>query len=182
MRQVSDDERRARLAVRQALAPASRVDSPVAATRAMTALHATESATVHLSCWARVDGLGIADVDRALYDDRELVKQLAMRRTLFVFPRDLLPAVWPSASARVAGIERARMAKEIVREGLADDEPVAYALINAMRLDEAQVGSLEISINNAGDPEKGVRQWLEEGENRELVRPWVTAAKNAQED
>jgi hypothetical protein len=121
MRQVSDEERRARLAVRQALAPASRVDSPVAATRAMTALHATESATVHLSCWARVDGLGIADVDRALYDDRELVKQLAMRRTLFVFPRDLLPAVWPSASARVAGIERARMAKEIVREGLADD-------------------------------------------------------------
>ena len=121
MRHVSDDERRARLAVRQALAPAFRVDSPVAATRAMTALHATESATVHLSSWARVGSLDIADVDRALYDDRCLVKQLAMRRTLFVFPRDLLAAVWPSASARVAGIERARMAKEIVREGLADD-------------------------------------------------------------
>jgi ABC-type proline/glycine betaine transport system substrate-binding protein len=51
-----------------------------------------------------------------------------------------------------------------------------------MRLDEDQVGSLEISINNAGDPEKGVRRWLEEGKNRELVRPWVEAAKNAQED
>jgi hypothetical protein len=121
MRHVSDDERRARLAVRQALAPAFRVDSPVAATRAMTALHATESATVYLSSWARVGSLQIADVDRALYDDRCLVKQLAMRRTLFVFPRDLLAAVWPSASARVAGIERARMAKEVVREGLADD-------------------------------------------------------------
>jgi glycine betaine/proline transport system substrate-binding protein len=70
----------------------------------------------------------------------------------------------------------------VVREGLADDEPVAYVLINAMRLDEDQVGSLEISINNAGDPEKGVRRWLEEGENRDLVRPWVEAAKNAQED
>ena len=70
----------------------------------------------------------------------------------------------------------------VVREGLADDEPVAYTLINAMRLDEDQVGSLEISINNAGDPEKGVRRWLEEGKNRELVRPWVEAAKNAQED
>ena len=32
-----------------------------------------------------------------------VVKQLAMRRTLFAFPRDLLPAVWGSASARVAG-------------------------------------------------------------------------------
>ena len=42
-------------------------------------------------------------MERALYDDRTLVKQLAMRRTLFVFPRDLLPAAWGSASARVAG-------------------------------------------------------------------------------
>ena len=36
-----------------------------------------------------------------------------MRRTLFVFPRDLLPAAWGSASARVAGAERARLAKEV---------------------------------------------------------------------
>ena len=70
----------------------------------------------------------------------------------------------------------------VVREGLAEDEPAAYALINAMRLDEDQVGSLEISINNADDPEQGVRRWLEKSENRKLVRPWVEAARNAQED
>jgi len=70
----------------------------------------------------------------------------------------------------------------VMRRGLADDEPAAYALINAMRLDEDQVGSLEISINNAGNPETGVRRWLEEKENRELVRPWIEAAKNAQEE
>jgi len=93
MRHVSDDERRARLAERHALAPVDRVDSPEAATRAMTELHATEPATVYLSCWARVRSLSLTDIDRALYDDRTLVKQLAMRRTLFVFPRDLLPAV-----------------------------------------------------------------------------------------
>jgi hypothetical protein len=78
----------------------------------MTVLHATEPATVYLSCWARVEALQIADVDRALFSDRSLVKQLAMRRTVFVFPRDLLPAAWGSASARVAGIERDRMAKD----------------------------------------------------------------------
>ncbi|MDI9902606.1 hypothetical protein QM716_22375 [Rhodococcus sp. IEGM 1409] len=50
MRHVSDDERRARIGVRHALAPSFRVDSPEAATRAMTVLHATESATVYLSC------------------------------------------------------------------------------------------------------------------------------------
>lgn len=121
MRHISNDERRARLAVRHALAPAFRLDSPEAATLAMTVLHATEPATVYLSCWARVRSLEVADVDRALYDDRSLVKQLAMRRTLFVFPRDLLPAVWPSASARVAVIERAQMSKDAVKAGLADD-------------------------------------------------------------
>lgn len=70
----------------------------------------------------------------------------------------------------------------VVREDLAGDDPVAYALIEAMRLDEDQVGSLEIAINDAGDPEKGVRRWLEEDENRELVRPWIEAATNAREE
>ena len=121
MRHVSDDERRHRLARRHALAPAHRVADPVAATRAMTVLHATEAPSVYLSLLARVDGLSVADVDRALYDDRTLVKQLAMRRTLFVFPRDLLPAAWGSASARVARALRSRFAKEIEQGGLAPD-------------------------------------------------------------
>ena len=87
----------------------------------MTVLHSTEPATVHLSLHARVDGLAVADVDRALYDDRALVKQLAMRRTLFVLPRDLLPAAWGSASVRVAGAERNRMAKDVEKAGLSAD-------------------------------------------------------------
>jgi hypothetical protein len=121
VRHISDDERRARLAVRHGLAPAARVATPETATEAMTVLHATEPPTVYLSLWARVAGLTVADVDRALYDDRSLVKQLAMRRTLFVFPRDLLPAAWGSASARVAAAHRARLAKEVVAGGLATD-------------------------------------------------------------
>ena len=51
---------------------------------------------------------------------RSVVKQLAMRRTLFVFPRDLLPAAWGSASARVATSERKRIAKAIAAAGIAD--------------------------------------------------------------
>src|SRR5689334_3680651 len=121
MRHVPDDERRARLAVRHALAPAARADSPLAVAEAMTALHATEPATVYLSCGARLRVPEIAVVDRALFTDRSLVKQLAMRRTLFVFPRDLLPAVWSSASARVAGTERARLSKDAVAAGLGAD-------------------------------------------------------------
>ncbi|MBM2614014.1 AlkZ family DNA glycosylase [Actinoplanes sp. LDG1-06] len=87
----------------------------------MTVLHSTEPATVYLSCWARVAGLTVKDVDRALYTDRSLVKQLAMRRTLFVFPRELLAAAWASASARVAATERARMTQDAVTAGFAED-------------------------------------------------------------
>lgn len=121
MRHICDDQRRARIAARHAIAPCHRAADPVAATRAMTVLHSTEPATVYLSLQARVEGLAVPDVDRALYDDRVLVKQLAMRRTLFVFPRDLLPAAWGSASARVAAQLRPRLAKEIEAAGLATD-------------------------------------------------------------
>lgn len=121
MRQVSDAERRARLGRRHALAAEHAAGSVEAATEALTVLHATEAATVHLSLWARVPGLTREDVEAALYDDRSLVKQLAMRRTLFVFPRDLLPAAWGSASARVAAAHRARLVKDVQENGIATD-------------------------------------------------------------
>jgi hypothetical protein len=44
-----------------------------------------------------------------------------MRRTLFVFPRDLLPAAWGSAAARVAEQQEARLVKEVEAAGHAED-------------------------------------------------------------
>lgn len=121
VRTVGDDERRILLARRHGVAPLHRYDDAVAAVRAMTVLHATEPATVHLSLHARVRDLALVDVDRELYGTRALVKQLAMRRTLFVFPRDLLPAAWGSASVRVLAAERNRIAKDVVALGVAPD-------------------------------------------------------------
>jgi glycine betaine/proline transport system substrate-binding protein len=69
----------------------------------------------------------------------------------------------------------------IMREDFEEDDPVAYALINAMKLDEAQVNTLELAINRAGDPQEGVRDWLGEEENRGAVQPWIEAARRAQE-
>ena len=120
-RRISDSERRSRIAVRHALAPAHRLTDVVAVTRAMTVLHATEAATVHLAVAARAEGVKPEDVDVELYDARSVVKQLAMRRTLFVFPRELLPAAWGSASARVATSEGKRIAKAIAAGGIAPD-------------------------------------------------------------
>ncbi|MFP5282146.1 MAG: winged helix DNA-binding domain-containing protein [Actinomycetes bacterium] len=141
MHHLPDRERRARIARRHGLAAGHRRSDPEAATRAMTVLHATEPATVYLALHARVEGLTVADVDTALYTDRSLVRQLAMRRTLFVFPRDLLPAAWGSASARVATTERARLVKEIERNGLATDGAAWLTTAATAALDRLADGS-----------------------------------------
>ncbi|HEY1920830.1 MAG TPA: winged helix DNA-binding domain-containing protein [Streptosporangiaceae bacterium] len=118
VRTVTDGERRARLGLRHALG--ERVPDPVAAAAAVVCLHATELASVYLSAWAR-SGASRADVDRCLYADRTIVRQLAMRRTVFAFPRDLLPAVRGSAAARVARQQAAQLARGVVAAGLATD-------------------------------------------------------------
>ena len=118
MRHIDDDERRARLAVRHGLATPL-ADTALAA-RATVCLHATEPASVHLAAWAR-SGASRDEVDTALYDERSVVKQLAMRRTVFAFPRELLPAAWGSASARVAGQQVRRLATEMEGAGVTRD-------------------------------------------------------------
>jgi hypothetical protein len=114
-------ERRARLARRHRLAPGARAGDVVEATRSMVCLHATDPATVHLSAWARVDGMRVADLDRALYEERSLVKHLAMRRTLFVFPRETLALAQAGASNRVAENERKRLVGHVEQAGLYED-------------------------------------------------------------
>jgi glycine betaine/proline transport system substrate-binding protein len=66
----------------------------------------------------------------------------------------------------------------IVRQGLREDDPVAYTLIDSMSLNEEQVNSLELAIREAGDPEAGAREWLEA--NRDVVEPWIAAAREAE--
>lgn len=69
----------------------------------------------------------------------------------------------------------------IVNAELVEDDPVAHAFLQALSLDEEQVNELESEINAAGaaNPEKGVRNWLED--HRNTVQPWITAARKAQE-
>jgi hypothetical protein len=132
-----DDQRRARLGRRHALAePAA---GPLEAARAVVCLHATEPASVHLAAWAR-SGASVADVDRALYVDRTLVKQLAMRRTVFAFPVELLPAAWGSAATRVAGQLAARLAKEVEANGIAGDGARWVARTTSAVLRELEAG------------------------------------------
>jgi len=118
---VTDRERRARLALRHRLAPSAKAPDAPTAADSVVCLHATDPATITLSAWARVDGLRTADVERALYEERTLVKHMAMRRTLWVFPRATLPAAQAAVSDGVAARERRRLIGDVERAGLHAD-------------------------------------------------------------
>src|SRR5215210_6588799 len=66
----------------------------------------------------------------------------------------------------------------VVNEELSEDDPVVYAFLNALTLDEEQVDDLENTINEIGDPLEGARQWAEN--NPDVVEPWLEAAQDAQ--
>jgi glycine betaine/proline transport system substrate-binding protein len=66
----------------------------------------------------------------------------------------------------------------IVKKGFPNDNPPAYAFMNALTLTESQVNDLEDTMNQAGDQLEGARQWA--AANPDVVQPWVDAAKNAQ--
>lgn len=121
MRRIDVPERRARLAARHRLASGRQAGDVVEAARSMVCLHASDPASVYLSAWARVDGMTVGDLDRALYVDRSLVKHLAMRRTLFVFPRETLAFAQAGASNRVADAERKRLIRDVERADLRRD-------------------------------------------------------------
>jgi glycine betaine/proline transport system substrate-binding protein len=67
----------------------------------------------------------------------------------------------------------------IVSEDLREEDPEAYAFLDALELTEGQINGLERAINEAGSL-AGARRWV--SENRGVVRPWIEAARNAGEE
>jgi hypothetical protein len=106
MRSMDVAQRRARLATRHRLAVADRVDDAVAIARSVVALHATDPATVFLSAAARSRTLVPADVEHALYEQRGLMRLLAMRRTMFVCPVELVPVLQAGVADALAVTQR----------------------------------------------------------------------------
>ncbi|MFI6216192.1 winged helix DNA-binding domain-containing protein [Nocardia brasiliensis] len=122
MRSIDVAERRARLAVRHRLATANRSDQVTEIARSLVALHATDPATVYLSVGARSSTLTPAHVERALYDDRTLLRMLAMRRTMFVVPVELLPVLQSACADALAHKQRRTYGKYLEVAGVVDGE------------------------------------------------------------
>src|ERR1700754_462603 len=115
MERIGVIERRARLSVRHHLAPEARAPDVLTATRDLLVLHATDPVTVYLSAWARVSGHLVPELEKALYDDRVLIRMLGMRRTVFVVPVDLAPVVQAACTRAIAARER-RKTEQFLRE------------------------------------------------------------------
>jgi hypothetical protein len=130
MRRIDTAERRARIAVRHHLALGHRVVTMVEAARGVVCLHATDPASVYLSTWARLVEPSFEQIERELYEERRLIRMLAMRRTLFVVPTDEAPVLHAAASLDVAHTERRR--NEQLAELLGVDDPAGW-----MRVAEA---------------------------------------------
>ena len=68
----------------------------------------------------------------------------------------------------------------IVNKNLPENEPAAYAFMNALIFNEDQLNDLESTIEEMGDPLEGARQWAQD--NRDVWKPWVEAAENATQE
>lgn len=109
-------ERRARLGLGQRLVGAARAKTPEEVADSLVALHGTDPATVYLAVGARLRDARttVAQVERALYEDRSLVRMHGMRNTVFVFPTGLAAVVHASTALDIAAKTRAGLVKDMV--------------------------------------------------------------------
>lgn len=133
MRRIGIDERLARLGVRHHLAGAAVASSPVEATQGVVALHSTDPASVFLSVYARTPPVEIAVIERALYEERSLIRMLGMRRTMWVVPVELVPVVQAAATRAIAALQRRRYVEFLAQAGVGDGAWLAEVEDSAAR-------------------------------------------------
>ncbi|WCH97450.1 winged helix DNA-binding domain-containing protein [Streptomyces moderatus] len=122
VRYIGTAERRARLGLRHRLTGATRAEDPAGVADSLVALHGTDPATVYLAVGARLadPSKTVAETERALYEDRTLVRMHGMRHTVFVFPTELTAVVHASTGLAVAARERASLIKSMAKAGAPD--------------------------------------------------------------
>jgi hypothetical protein len=174
MRRIGVEERRARLGLRHHLAASARTGA-VEAARDLVGLHATDPATVYLAARARMPSPEVAAVERALYEDRALVRMLGMRRTMFVEPVELMPVVQAACTDAIAAQQRRLLVGMVGGAGLADDpagwiEDLEKAAVKAL---EARGGATAAELAK-DDPRLAQQIVVAEGKPYEARQSMVT--------
>jgi hypothetical protein len=171
--QISDARRRARLGRRHALADEHRAATVVDAARAVVALHGTDPASTVLSALARSHDTSPSDVERALYDERSLVRVLAMRRTVFAVPRDLAGACLVGAADTVAAEQRRLLLKLLGEAEVADPDDFLARAERAAAAASETAGEFTSTELSRADPLLATR--LQIGRGRYVASPTVAS-------
>jgi Winged helix DNA-binding domain len=174
MRRIGVEERRARLGLRHRLAASARA-GVVEAARDLAGLHATDPATVFLAARARMRDPQVAAVEAALYEDRDLVRLLGMRRTMFVEPVELMGVVQAACTDAIAVQQRRLLVDMVGRAGLAEDpagwvEEVGTVTVKAL---EARGGATAAEVAK-DDPRLSLQMVVAEGKPYEGRQSVVT--------
>jgi len=202
MAHIDPDQRRARLARRHRLVlpavavparPSARATRKgagpvppaaevVAAASSMVALHGTDPATVYLSIQARTSTVDVKAIDRALYEDRTLIRMLGMRRTMFVLPVEQAPMLHASCGQALA-VELARRYAQLLSQAGAGDAAflaeVADATVDALRQRGEATGA-ELSTD---EPRLRTAVAMAEGKSygaNQNITSWVLMLLSAQ--
>ena len=107
--------------------------------RSLVAVHGTDPSSVYLGILARLAGRDIECVQRALYQDRTLLRLLGMRRTVFVATPDSAALIQAACARAVAARERRKLLGWLAELGvpgevdswLADVEQAALGALTA---------------------------------------------------
>ncbi len=132
---ITTEERRARLGARHHLAGGTAAASAIEASNDIVGFHGTDPASVYLAAWARVREFRTGTLESALYDERSLLKILAMRRTMFVVPVPLAAIMQAACTDSIARGERARLVRMIEGAGIAEQGQPWLAAVEAETLD-----------------------------------------------
>jgi winged helix DNA-binding protein len=157
MRRIGVEERRARLGVRHRLAAHTR-GGVVEAARDLVGLHGTDPATVYLAARARMGDPLVAAVERALYEDRALVRMLGMRRTMFVEPVELMPVVQAACTDAIAVQQRRLLLGMLAGSGLADDPAAWVEEVEKVALEALAARGEATATELAGDDPRLAQQ------------------------
>jgi hypothetical protein len=84
-------------------------------------VHATDPASAFMGQWARLRAPDVGVIERALYDERSIVRMLGMRRTMFVLPIESAPVVHAACTRAIADRERTLLIRLLEGAGIATD-------------------------------------------------------------
>jgi winged helix DNA-binding protein len=161
---ITLEERRARIGIRHRLAAGTQVSSVADAAASVVVLHASDSPSVFLQARARMATSSPAAIEREMYEDRTVLRVLAMRRTLFLVPIADVPMVHAAASRAVAETERKRTIGLLTTAGIGQDPAALLEELEAVGLAAVRErGEATTAELRALDPRLGQKLTLAPG-------------------